>query len=78
VGNEKGNTIFVYDASNPRNLIWQSALYSGEYNSTFAELYTSKRIADIDPEGMKFIPALQSPTSNSYFSSIINTNLNDR
>lgn len=67
MGNEKGNTIFVYDASNPRKLIWQSAVYPGDYNSTFAELYTSKRIADIDPEGMKFIPPNHSPTSTSSF-----------
>lgn len=67
MGNEKGNTIFVYDASNPRKLIWHSAVYPGAYDSTFAELYTSKRSADIDPEGMKFIPANHSPTSNSPF-----------
>ncbi|CAD7700147.1 unnamed protein product [Ostreobium quekettii] len=58
---EKGGVLFVYDISDPAAPVWQSAVYPGAHGSTFAELYNSMTLADIDPEGLGFISAEDSP-----------------
>lgn len=58
---EKGGVIFVYDISNPAAPIWQSAIHPGAHGLTWAELFNSKSIVDLDPEGLVFIKDEDSP-----------------
>lgn len=58
---EKGNTLFVYDITDPTKPVWQSAIYPGAHGATWAELYNRKEIVDVDPEGMEFVSAEDSP-----------------
>ncbi|GMH33047.1 hypothetical protein BSKO_00881 [Bryopsis sp. KO-2023] len=61
---ERGNTIFVYDISDPAKPVWQSAIYPGAYGAPWAELYNRKEIVDVDPEGLAFASAEDSPTGD--------------
>lgn len=58
---EKGNALFVYDITDPTKPVWQSAIYPGAHGATWAELYNRKEIVDVDPEGMEFVSAKDSP-----------------
>eukprot|EP00210_Caulerpa_lentillifera_P002318 g2224.t1 len=58
---ERGGVLFVYDVTDPMKPIWQSAVHPGGRNKTWAELYNNKELIDIDPEGMVFVSAEDSP-----------------
>eukprot|EP00803_Ostreobium_quekettii_P005992 evm.model.scf_664.4 EVM.evm.TU.scf_664.4 scf_664:26489-33952(-) len=62
LGVEKSSAVFVYDITNPRKPLWQSAVYSGMHNTTWAELFNEKLITDVDPEAVEFIDEEHSPT----------------
>ena len=62
VANEKGSTLFVYDITDPKNAMWHSAVYPGFHDATWAELYNKKALVDLDPEGLEFVPAEDSPS----------------
>eukprot|EP00803_Ostreobium_quekettii_P006923 evm.model.scf_318.8 EVM.evm.TU.scf_318.8 scf_318:40221-49032(-) len=58
---EKGGVLFVFDISDPTAPVWQSAVYPGAHGATYAELYNSMTLADLDPEGLDLISAEDSP-----------------
>lgn len=66
ISTEKASTVAVYDITNPRKPVWQSSVYPGRHDMTWAELFNERVIADIDPEGMEFIPEDDSPTGGCF------------
>ncbi|GMH36363.1 hypothetical protein BSKO_04231 [Bryopsis sp. KO-2023] len=65
VANEKGSTVFVYDITDPENAVWHSAVYPGFHDATWAELYNEKMLVDVDPEGLEFVSAEDSPSGEA-------------
>jgi len=61
---EKGSSLFVYDISDPFKPVWQSAIYPGAHGETWAELYNRRAMIDLDPEGLVFVKAEDSPTGD--------------
>lgn len=62
---EKSGAIFVYDITDPMMPVWQSAVYPGQHDRTWAELYNNKSTVDVDPEGIQFLSADDSPSGTT-------------
>jgi len=62
VGNERTSTIFMFDITDPTAPVFAGSLFDGSLTDTFWNQLVAGTSAPVDPEGLIFISAEDSPT----------------